>query len=182
MDEMEEYMPEATETELCEATLEQPQSYVYSPDTYIEDEELPPPVPDSDDMFSMPAPEEEDALTIFNKQWMASLEEKRAAEYENEKAARAQAAQDHSTWSEQRDFRLNTKKETNRSEEQEKLESVESESENLQTWDRVAKLIDSGVEASELATTSDTSRMHKLFIHLKNEPLEKTRGLAMQAK
>lgn len=168
------------ETEETTATLEQPQSYVYSPDSYINNEQ-PPPVPEAEDMYLMPEPDEDNALSVFNKQWMATLEEKRAAEFENEKEARAQAADDHATWINQRDIRLNAKKESNRSEEQEKLESVESEAENLQTWDRVAKLIDSGVEASELTTASDTSRMHKLFIQLKNEPLDKTRRQAVQA-
>jgi hypothetical protein len=95
---------------------------------------------------------------------MATLEQKRAEEYENEKLVRTQATDEYTGWNTQRDIRLNAKKETNRSEEQVLLESVESEVEILQTWDRVAKLIDLKEKEAE---KSDTSRMHKLFIQLK---------------
>ena len=62
---------------------------------------------------------------------------------------------------------MNAKQETNRSEEQVLLESIESEVE-FQTWDRVAKLIDikEFVDA-EKKEKEDTSRMYKLFIQLK---------------
>lgn len=55
-------------------------------------------------------------------------------------------------------------------------EQLESEAENLKTWERVSKLIDAaeGVDTKG----SDTGRMRKLFIQLKNEPLEVTRGAA----
>ena len=63
---------------------------------------------------------------------------------------------------------------TNRSEEQVLLETLESESDANNNWERVAKLIDVG-DAGD-PTKADISRMHKLFIQLKNEPLETTRA------
>eukprot|EP01036_Dinobryon_divergens_P039049 gene39049-51374_t len=137
---------------------------------------VPPPLPAMS--FELPEPElEEDALVIFNKSWNQKLEAKRAAEFEHEKASRAKAQEDYATWKTQRDIRLNSKKESNRSEEQVLLEALESEVEMLRTWDRVTKLIDSSVEATEVVNGPDVSRMKKLFIQLKNEPLEVTRGL-----
>jgi hypothetical protein len=131
----------------------------------------------NDDIFMMPEPEEEeDALTVFNKQWMAKLEEKRALEYEFEKTARSEAVKEYETWNTQRDIRMQAKKESNRGEEEVVLEAIESEVEMLSTWDRVGKHIDAAIDAKELSKGSDTSRMHKLFIQLKNEPLETTRG------
>ena len=56
------------------------------------------------------------------------------------------------------------------------LEALESEAEMVQPWDRVSKLIDAVPEGEKKG--QDTSRMHKLFIQLKNEPLEQTRGIA----
>ena len=50
------------ETEETTATLEQPQSYVYSPDSYINNEQ-PPPVPEAEDMYLMPEPDEDNALS-----------------------------------------------------------------------------------------------------------------------
>jgi hypothetical protein len=61
------------------------------------------------------------------------------------------------------------------------LETLESEVEMLKTWDRVAKLIDASVESAD-HKGSDVARMRKLFIQLKNEPLEVTRGAALQSK
>lgn len=166
-------LPEATEEYLSEEYLNKETQDVYAEDVY----DVPPPVPDMSMMSMMPEPDvfEEDALTVFNKQWKAALDIKLAAEFAHEKQARTKATEDHQSWATQREIRLTAKKESNRSEEQTVLETVESEVELLKTWDRVGKLIDGGVEASELKKGSDTSRMHKLFIQLKNEPLEKTR-------
>ena len=54
------------------------------------------------------------------------------------------------------------------------METLESESDANNNWERVAKLIDVG-DAGD-PTKADISRMHKLFIQLKNEPLETTRA------
>jgi len=87
-----------------------------------------------------------------------------------------QALEDLSNWTTQRSIRLNAKKDANRSEEQVLLEQLESEIDVGNTWDRVSKLIDAGADFSAEAEKSDVSRMRKLFIQLKNEPLEVTRG------
>ena len=109
----------------------------------------------------------------FNKVWSAKLESKRAAEFEHEKTVRTKAAEDLSSWTTQRDIRLTAKKDSNRSEEQVLLEALESEVEVLKTWERVTKLIDNTDPID--AKGSDVSRMRKLFIQLKSEPLEVTR-------
>lgn len=134
--------------------------------------DLPPPVPET---YMMPEPEEEDALAVFTRQWKTELDTKLSAEFEHEKQARSKAAEDHQSWESQREIRLSAKKESNRSEEQIFLETLESESELLKTWDRVSKLIDRAINAPDLKKGADTTRMHKLFIQLKNEPLEQTR-------
>lgn len=87
---------------------------------------------------------------------------------------RAASEEEKANWNTQRDIRLRAKKDSNRSEEQVLQEQLVSESENLKTWERVSKLIDAGEVADNKG--SDTSRMRKLFIQLKNEPLEVTRG------
>lgn len=66
------------------------------------------------------------------------------------------------------------KQDTNRSEEQIFLESLESEVDAANTWDRVGKLIDASNDTT-IPTNADVTRMRKLFIQLKNEPLETTR-------
>ena len=112
----------------------------------------------------------------FNKEWNVKLDKKREAEFEKEKSVRAASEEEKSNWNAQRDIRLKAKKDSNRSEEAVVQEQLASESENLKTWERVSKLIDAGEVADNKG--SDTSRMRKLFIQLKNEPLEVTRAAA----
>lgn len=107
------------------------------------------------------------------------LDTKRAAEYEFEKAARAKAQEELAAWKNQKEIRFNAKKDKNRSEQQVFVETVESEAENLKVWDRVGKLVDANDSGDRKG--SDTTRMRKLFIHLKNEPLEVTRAAAIGA-
>ena len=114
-------------------------------------------------------------IRVFNRAWQAKLDQKRAAEAEAEQAVRTTAADELGNWNAQRDVRLNAKKDKNRSEEQVLLETLESEIDGGSTWDRVTKLIDSTAEAADSGKV-DVVRMRKLFIQLKNEPLEKTRG------
>lgn len=89
---------------------------------------------------------------------------------------RAESEEAKANWNTQREIRLKAKKETNRSEEQVLQEQLLSEVDNLKTWERVSKLIDAGEGVDTKG--SDTGRMHKLFIQLKNEPLEVTRAAA----
>ena len=56
------------------------------------------------------------------------------------------------------------------------MESLESEVDAANTWDRVGKLIDASNDTT-IATNADVTRMRKLFIQLKNEPLESTRAV-----
>jgi hypothetical protein len=115
------------------------------------------------------------------KEWGKKLDAKRASEFEHEKNARQKAGDELTNWKQQREIRLNAKKDKNRSEEQVVIETLESEVENLKVWDRVGKLIDSTEVVPGELKGSDTTRMRKLFIQLKNEPLEVTRGAAITA-
>jgi hypothetical protein len=76
---------------------------------------------------------------------------------------------------------LNAKKEVNRTEEQVLLEQQESDLDAGNVWDRVTKLIEASVDQPDDASKADVSRMRKLFIQLKNEPLESTRGALVEA-
>lgn len=78
-------------------------------------------------------------------------------------------------------MKLNAKKETNRTEEQVLLEQQESDLDAGNVWDRVTKLIETSVDQPDDPNKADVSRMRKLFIQLKNEPLEATRGALVEA-
>ena len=106
---------------------------------------------------------------------------KRSHESDHEKSTKAQALEDLANWTQQRSIRLKAKKEKNRSEEQVLLETLESEADGTNTWERVTKLIDANTGDSAETDKADTGRMRKLFIQLKSEPLEKTRAHAVKA-
>jgi hypothetical protein len=126
----------------------------------------------------LPEPEENDALTKFHTEWNASLEAKKEAERAADAKSEEEANTDIENFNAQREIRLNAKKEVNRSEEQVFLEQQESELEG-NTWDRVTKLIETSADDNEM-DKSDVSRMRKLFIQLKNEPLESTRAAPVE--
>lgn len=119
--------------------------------------------------------------SVFNREWNEKLEEKKRSEDAAEEAARAEAAEELANYLAQRETRMNAKKEVNRSEEQVLLEQLESDLDGANVWDRVTKLIEAGVDAPDDLEKADTSRMRKLFIQLKNEPLEASRGAPVEA-
>jgi len=119
----------------------------------------------------LPDPEPQDALSEFNKKFSILIDERRAKEVDVEKSYRVKAGEELSQWGLQRTTRLNAKKEKNRSEEQVLLESLESEVEGSNTWERVTKMVDLATESTD-AKKSDNTRMKKLFIQLKNEPVK----------
>mmetsp|Transcript_23994 Transcript_23994/g.66720 ORF Transcript_23994/g.66720 Transcript_23994/m.66720 type:complete len:193 (-) Transcript_23994:93-671(-) len=137
------------------------------------------PAEDTASFLPDPEPEVEDALMIFNREWNKKLEEKRATEFETNKQVRTTAEEELSSWNQQRGIRMQAKAESNRTEEQVKVEQLNSEADALKTWERVSTLIDVGEGSDNKG--SDTSRMRKLFIHLKNEPLEVTRAASAVA-
>ena len=115
---------------------------------------------------------------IFNRNWNAKLDLKRAAEAEHEKAVKAKAAEELANWTQQREIRLKLKKEKNRTEEQVLVETLASEADSPNVWERANKLIDATTTDAAESGKADTGRMKKLFIQLKSEPLEKTRAQA----
>jgi hypothetical protein len=118
--------------------------------------------------------------SIFNREWNEKLEEKKRKEDAAEEAAKAAAAEELANYLVQRETRMNAKKEINRSEEQVLLEQLESDLDGGNVWDRCTKLIEAGNDVPD-SDKADVSRMRKLFIQLKNEPLETTRGAAVEA-
>jgi hypothetical protein len=81
-----------------------------------------------------------------------------------------------SNWKTQREIRLNSKKDSNRTQEQVFLETIESDIDGVNTWERVTKLIDAAMDNSTESSKADITRMRKLFIQLKNEPIDLSRN------
>ena len=104
-------------------------------------------------------------------EWNKILEAKRAAELDEESKVKNTAASDLHNWNSQRDVRLASKKDSNRTAEQVFLETIESDIDGVNTWDRVTKLIEASQDAVATDERVDISRMRKLFIQLKNQAI-----------
>jgi len=134
-------------------------------------------VPQSD-MGMMPDPEpQEDVvspMSEWNQAWQVVLRERK----DNENALKAEhvesARKDLDTFNEQRYVKREAKMVQNRSEEQTKLEAMEADLENDNSWQRVVKLID--LQQDTIDDGWDVSRMRDVVIMLKND---KTRAAAL---
>lgn len=108
--------------------------------------------------------------SAFNNAWMITLNAKRDKEAEMERTVRTNAAEDMAKWTQQREIRLKAKKETNRSEEQLLLETLESEADPAgNSWERIGKLIPADADAE--GKKADVKRMRSLLIELKRDPV-----------
>lgn len=92
-------------------------------------------------------------------------------ELEEEKKARAAAAAEIANFNNQREIKLNAKKESNRNEESLFVEAISQDLSSPHLWERVTKLIDINAGESADTTKADTGRMRKLLIQLKIDPI-----------
>lgn len=103
----------------------------------------------------------------WNDEWQATL----AARKEEENVKKAELVESSriamEEFQKERELKRETKMAKNREDEQAKLEAIEADLENDNSWQRVCKMVDlthDGAEAGE-----DTKRMRDVFIMLKNE-------------
>lgn len=96
---------------------------------------------------------------------MATKEQEEKAEIaKQEKEANKELEQ----WNAQRDIKLKAKKESNRSAEGLTKEKIEAEAHpEKNPWERVLSMVD----AKDQVGGTEVTRMHSLFIQLKNDPL-----------
>ena len=79
-----------------------------------------------------------------------------------ERTVRANAAEDMAKWTQQREIRLKAKKETNRSEEQLLLETLEAEADPAgNAWERISKIVPA--DADESGKKADVNRYVSLL-------------------
>jgi len=72
----------------------------------------------------------------------------------------------------QRDIRLKSKNDMNRSTESVFVEQIEAALVSKNEWERVTKLVDITQDDGKDGLKSDVGRMRSLFVQLKNKPIE----------
>jgi len=107
------------------------------------------------------------AMKKFNEEWQVTLtarkEEEDAAKAAMVEAARIAMEEFHTKNSMKRDAKMAK----NREDEQAKLEDIEADLENDNSWQRVSKMVDLTQDGAE--NGEDTKRIRDIFIMLKNE-------------
>jgi hypothetical protein len=104
----------------------------------------------------------------FNDEFQALLLQRK--DEENARKAELLAAAEESLriFQQQRESKREAKMAKNRSDEQEKLEAIEADLENDNSWQRVCKMVELSHDSSD--ASADVSRMRDLMIQLKNDP------------
>lgn len=124
---------------------------------------LAPPPPVVEDVA--PVEQEASAMKKFNEEWQATLatrkEEEDAAKAAMVEAARVAMEEFQAKCAMKRDAKMAK----NREDEQAKLEDIEADLENDNSWQRVSKMVD----LTQDEEGQDTKRMRDIFILLKNE-------------
>lgn len=116
--------------------------------------------------------QEPSPMQKWNAEWLETLktrkEEENARKAELVEAARVDMENFHT----EREQKRETKMAANRSDEQEKLEAIEADLENDNSWQRVCKMVE--LSHDNKADAEDVKRMRDIMILLKNEPTRAT--------
>jgi len=114
-------------------------------------------------------PKASEALLKFQADWRNRCIEmdKLAGEKKKELQAKAKEALD--TFSKQRENHKSKRKATNRDNEKDFVEQIQSEKESGNSWARVVNMVDTKEDADGM----DVSRMKSILIQLKSKPLKK---------
>jgi len=122
------------------------------------------------------APAEPTPMAKWNDEWQTTLLQRKDDENAT-KASHVETARDEiAAFQAEREKRREARMAKNRSDEQDKLEAIEADLENDNSWQRVVKMIELNQDSSDGAV--DTGRMKDVLVLLKNEP---TRADALAA-
>lgn len=107
-------------------------------------------------------------MSKWNEEWQETLLKRKDEENSIKAAAVEKAREDIAKFQAEREKRRESRMAKNRSDEQDKLEAIEADLENDNSWQRVVKMIELNQDSSEGAV--DTGRMKDVLVLLKNEP------------
>lgn len=132
-----------------------------------DDEGEAPPAADAGAPSLLP-PQGSSAMAKWNEEWQATLLARKDEENAVKAAAVEKAREDVAAFQAEREKRRETRMVKNRSDEQDKLEAIEADLENDNSYQRVVKMIELNQDNQE--GSADTGRMKDVLVLLKNEP------------
>eukprot|EP00593_Proboscia_inermis_P006223 CAMPEP_0171312632 /NCGR_PEP_ID=MMETSP0816-20121228/26877_1 /TAXON_ID=420281 /ORGANISM="Proboscia inermis, Strain CCAP1064/1" /LENGTH=210 /DNA_ID=CAMNT_0011798273 /DNA_START=24 /DNA_END=656 /DNA_ORIENTATION=+ len=119
-------------------------------------------------------PAEKTPMQKFADEWQVILRERKDHENSSKAEVVMESQKEMELFHERRDKTRETRMAKNRSDEQSKLESLEADLENDNSWQRVVKMVE--LQADTVEASEDTKRMRDVLISLKND---KDKALAL---
>ena len=113
-------------------------------------------------------PAESSPMAKFNEEWQQTLLARKDEENAAKSAAVQKAQDEIAAFQTEREKRRESRMAKNRSDEQEKLEAIEADLENDNSWQKVVKMIELNQDSKEGSV--DTGRMRDILVLMKNEP------------
>merc|ERR1719416_145396 len=113
-------------------------------------------------------PAEPTAMAKWNEEWQQTLLARKEEENAIKAASVEKAREDIAAFQAGRERRREGRMAKNRSDEQDKLEAIEADLENDNSFQRVVKMIELNQDSGDGA--ADTGRMRDVLVLLKNEP------------
>mmetsp|Transcript_26764 Transcript_26764/g.43958 ORF Transcript_26764/g.43958 Transcript_26764/m.43958 type:complete len:243 (+) Transcript_26764:102-830(+) len=107
-------------------------------------------------------------MAKWNDEWQQTLLNRKDDENATKASHVEQARDDIAAFQGEREKRREARMAKNRSDEQDKLEAIEADLENDNSYQRVVKMIELNQDSSDVA--ADTGRMKDVLVLLKNEP------------
>ncbi|KAL7445352.1 hypothetical protein ACHAXH_007473 [Discostella pseudostelligera] len=107
-------------------------------------------------------------MAKWNEEWLVTLQSRKDEDASIKAEHIAKAESDIAAFQAEREKRREARMAKNRSDEQDKLEAIEADLENDNSWQKVVKMIELNQDSSEGAV--DTSRMKDILVLLKNDP------------
>merc|ERR1712086_1019251 len=107
-------------------------------------------------------------MAKFNNEWQVTLRERKDEENAAKATAITASQADMETLIAQHEATLEARMAKNRTEEQAKLEMLEADLEQNNSWVRVVKLVE--LQQDSVEGVEDVGRMRDVFISLKNDP------------
>lgn len=126
----------------------------------VEEEAIPEPVVPEEPTGPTP-------MSIWNDEWQVTLKDRKDAENAKKAEVLEQAKAEMEAFQAAREAKREARMKTNRSDEQEKLEAMEADLENDNSWQKVCKLVELSHEAGD--DSADVKRMRDVMITLKND-------------
>eukprot|EP00581_Thalassiosira_minuscula_P009836 CAMPEP_0183704082 /NCGR_PEP_ID=MMETSP0737-20130205/1548_1 /TAXON_ID=385413 /ORGANISM="Thalassiosira miniscula, Strain CCMP1093" /LENGTH=233 /DNA_ID=CAMNT_0025930897 /DNA_START=35 /DNA_END=736 /DNA_ORIENTATION=+ len=113
-------------------------------------------------------PAEPTPMAKWNEEWQQTLLQRKDDENATKAAQVEKAREEIAAFQAEREKRREARMAKNRSDEQDKLEAIEADLENDNSYQRVVKMIELNQDSSDSAV--DTGRMKDVLVLLKNEP------------